>query len=126
MYRVRIDILNKTTGGGVLIEEDRGRFRKDKKTGMIQFILLKNKTAKIPVPDQSFLANLKKRGLFGGIGEKLYLAKINEITYIPLEIRDTWQNSPFEAVNIDVYNSLLNDDTQIEKKYEKRLGKPRF
>jgi len=99
-FKIKVTILEKqgradTTN--VIVDWDAAKIKINRHTQVTKFELWKNKNAIIQVPDQSFFHPFKKKG------RALFLMKISDILYIPLDVTANFMDTPFSPItNIDV------------------------
>lgn len=117
-YNYKVYIIEKTSGRGSTILEDRGKLKREP-NGQIFLQLKKYKKAPLPALDSEHFTNSRNMFCRGA----MVFAKVNELTYIPQQIHDTWENSPFltpeKFMDIEDFNSAIQDQILIRNKNKK-------
>jgi hypothetical protein len=112
-YKIRVIILARRGGeGSVIVGYDKGKYGKDR-NGIEKFNLLKRKQATIKYPEYKYIQPTER-----GAGT-LFLFKFGENDYTPIDVSDTFVNSPFMAVDSDHRNLLAIEHRAVAQKYAK-------
>lgn len=101
-FNIKVGINEKNGNEGYITKWDKGRFKKNKKTGLLDFQILKDKRWKQPL-DRKYLAVEKK--MFGRISKLVMFAEDEESRLQPIR--------PVTVKDISEWTGWDNDDVEF-------------